>query len=104
MAFTTQQRTREIGLRIAVGARPADILRIVLGQGARLVAAGALVGLVGALASARVLPSLLYETGTADPLAYLVALGTLAMGGLLAAYVPARRATRVDPMVALRAE
>jgi putative ABC transport system permease protein len=104
MAFTTQQRTREIGLRIAVGARPADILRIVLGQGARLVAAGALVGLVGALASARVLSSLLYETGTADPLAYLVALGTLAMGGLLAAYVPARRATRVDPMVALRAE
>jgi putative ABC transport system permease protein len=104
MAFTTERRTREIGLRIAVGAKPRDILRIVLGQGARLVAAGALVGLLGALAAARVLSSMLYETGPADPLSYLIALGTLAFGGLIAAYVPARRATRVDPVVALRAD
>ena len=104
MAFTTEQRTREIGLRIAVGARPRDILRIVLGQGARLVAAGAIVGLLGALAAARVLSSMLYETGPADLLSYLAALGTLALAGVLAAYLPARRATRVDPVVALRAE
>jgi len=104
MAFTTEQRTREIGVRIAVGAKPQDILRIVLGQGARLVAVGAVVGLLGALAGTRVLASMLYETGPADPLSYLVALGTLALGGLLAAYLPARRATRVDPVVALRAE
>ena len=76
-----------------MGAKPQDILRIVLVEGARLVAAGALVGVVGALASARVLSSMLYETGPADPLSYLIALGTLALGGLVAAYIPGPSAT-----------
>jgi putative ABC transport system permease protein len=104
IAFATEQRTREIGLRIAVGAEPRDILKIVLSQGARLVAGGVVLGIAGALAGARVLGSLLYETGPRDPLSYLAATVVLVLAALVAAYVPARRATRVDPMEALRAE
>jgi putative ABC transport system permease protein len=104
MAFTVQQRTREIGLRIAVGAQPADILRIVVGQGGRLVSVGIALGLLGAFASARVLGAMLYETATTDPLSYLAATAALALAALGAAVLPARRASRVDPMVALRSE
>jgi predicted permease len=104
IAFTVQQRTQEIGIRIAVGAQAGDILRLVLGQGFRLIALGAFLGLVGAFTSARLLSAMLYETGTTDPWSYVVATGVLAMAGLGAAFLPARRATKVDPVVALRAE
>ena len=104
IAFTVQQRTPEIGIRIAIGAQPGDILRLVLGQGLRLVALGAVLGLAGALAATRLLSSQLYNTGTADPLSYLVALAVLVLAGIAACLLPARRATKVDPMVALRTE
>jgi putative ABC transport system permease protein len=90
--------------RIAVGAQHADILRIVVGQGGRLVSVGIVLGLVGAFASARVLGAMLYRTATTDPLSYLAATAALALAALGAAVLPARRASRVDPMVALRSE
>jgi putative ABC transport system permease protein len=104
IAFTVQQRTQEIGVRIAVGAQAGDIRRLVLGQGLRLIAVGAVLGLAGALASARLLSTMLYETGTVDPWSYLSATGILAFAALGAALLPACHATRVDPIVALRAE
>ena len=104
IAFTVQQRTQEIGIRIAIGAQAGDILRLVLGQGFRLVALGAIFGLAGAFASARLLSAMLYETGTTDPASYLIATAVLAAAALLAAFLPAKRATKVDPIVALRSE
>jgi predicted permease len=104
IAFSVQKRTQEIGIRLAIGAQSGDILRLILGQGLRLVGMGAVLGLAGALASVRLLGAMLYETGTTDPASYLVATGVLAAAALIAALLPARRATKVDPMVALRAE
>jgi len=104
IAFTVQQRTREIGLRMAVGAEPRDILKIVIGQGSRLVSIGVLLGLLGAFASSRVLGAMLYRTETTDPLSYLAATAALALAALAAAALPAHRAARVDPMEALRSE
>lgn len=104
VAFTVQQRTQEIGIRIAVGAQAGDILRLVLGQGLRLIALGTVFGLAGALAAARILSTMLYETGTADPWSYLFATAVLALAALGASLLPAYRATKVDPIIALRAE
>lgn len=102
--FAMQQRTREFGLRLAVGAKAADILRLVVGQGVRLVALAVVLGLAGAFAASRLLSSLLYANGPFDVPSYLVASLVLAGAALAASYLPARRATRLDPMVALRAE
>jgi putative ABC transport system permease protein len=104
IAFTVQQRTQEIGIRIAVGAQTRDILGLVLGQGLRLVALGTVLGLAGAFASARLLSAMLYETGTTDPWSYLFATAVLALAALGATLLPACRATRVDPIFALRSE
>ena len=104
IAFTVQQRTQEIGVRLAIGAQAGDILRLVLGQGFRLVALGTVFGVAGALASGRLLSTMLYETGAADPWSYLFATAVLTLAALGATLLPACRATRVDPMVALRAE
>jgi ABC-type antimicrobial peptide transport system permease subunit len=104
IAFTVQQRTQEIGIRIAVGAQDGDIMRLVLNHGFRLAALGTVLGLAGALASSRLLSSMLYETGTDDPWSYLFAIAVLGLAALGASLLPACRATRVDPMVALRAE
>ena len=98
------QRSREIGIRMALGAQSADVRSLVVRQAVWLGAAGLIIGITGALAVTRVLSSLLFGVSASDPLTFggvSAALGTVL---LLAAYLPARRATRVDPIVALRAD
>lgn len=104
MAFAVARRRREIGVRMALGARPAAVVTMVARQGAVLVAAGAALGLAGAWALARSLESLLYQTSPSEVTTYAGAVAALAVVGLLAAYLPARRAAEVDPTVALTAE
>jgi predicted permease len=104
LAFVVSQRTREIGIRMALGARSSNVLRLIVGQGLRLVFAGLLMGLLTALAATRLMKSLLYGVSATDPLTFgWVAAGLLG-AALLACWIPARRATKVDPMVALRYE
>lgn len=104
MAFTVREETREIGLRMALGAGPERVRRDVLGRALSVIALGAAVGLVGALISSRVLVGLLFQVQPADPVALGAACLLLSVVGLAAAYLPARRATRVDPAIALRSE
>lgn len=104
IAFSVQQRTREIGIRMAIGAEKSSVVGLVLRQGARLIAIGIGLGLVASLASAEVFASLLYETSMTDPASYGVAASALALVSFVACLIPARRAARVDPMVALRGE
>jgi len=104
ISYGVSQRRHEIGIRMALGARPADVLRSVLGEGALLAGAGTAIGLVGALALTRYLRTLLYEVSATDAAVLAVSAGILAAIALTAAFLPARRATRVDPMIALREE
>jgi ABC-type antimicrobial peptide transport system permease subunit len=104
VAFSVARRTREIGIRMALGAQPGDILRSVVSRMALLVTAGMAVGLVAAYGLGRLLGTMLYEVGSADPPAFAGACFLLGVVAALAAYLPAQRATRVDPVVALRYE
>ena len=104
MSYMVGQRANEIGLRMALGASSRDVLKLVLGHGLMLAAIGLAIGLGGALAATRLLRSLLFEVKPADPLTYIAVTALLAMVALTASYVPARRAARVDPLVALRQE
>jgi len=104
ISYAVAQRTRELGLRMALGAPRERVLRLVLGQGMVLVAAGVGVGLALAFVASFLLRSLLYEVGFADPLTYAAVPALLLLVGVTAVWLPALRATRVDPMVALRAE
>jgi putative ABC transport system permease protein len=104
MAWSVSQRTREIGIRLALGANTRSILRWILGQGMRLTLVGVAVGLLGAFAMTRLLRGLLFDVAPTDPLTYVCLAALLAVVALLACYIPARRATKVDPMVALRTE
>jgi putative ABC transport system permease protein len=103
-AYTVTQRTQEIGLRIALGAQRADVLRMVLGLSFRLTLAGLVIGMAGALASTRLLASLLFEVTATSPGIFLAAAALLMAVAILASYLPARRATLVDPMQALRTD
>jgi putative ABC transport system permease protein len=104
MAYTVTQRRHEIGIRMALGAQPRDVLRMVVGHGMKLAGAGAAIGLAVALGVTRVMRALLYETSPTDPLTFAVVVALLVAVALLACIVPARRATRVDPLIALRYE
>jgi putative ABC transport system permease protein len=104
MAYSVAQRTREIGVRLALGAARKDVLGLILVSGARLAAFGMLLGLAGALALNYLLRSQLYGVSPADPVTYIGVALILGSVALLASYIPARRATRVDPLVALRYE
>lgn len=104
MALSVTQRMRELGIRMALGAKRSDVLRLVLGQGATLVAIGLGLGLLGAIAAGRVLASLLYQVGALDGVALFAAMTLLAFIAAIACWLPAQRATRVDPMIALREE
>jgi putative ABC transport system permease protein len=104
MAYAVVQRTREIGVRVALGAAPAGILRLVVGHGAGLALKGIAIGLVLAAGATRVMRNLLYDVSPTDPLTFAGVAALLAAIALLAAYLPARRATRIDPIVALRSE
>ena len=104
MASAVSQQTRELGVRLALGATPDRLRAMILRQALTVAAAGALAGLLGALAGSRLLTTMLFEVSPTDPVALLGACGLLLAVALLAAYVPARRATKVDPMVALRYE
>jgi predicted permease len=104
MAYAVSARTREVGIRLAIGAQRMDIFKLVLCEGLLLILAGVAIGLGGALASARVLRNQLYQVAPSDPPTFLAVTLLLVLVALLACYIPARRATRVDPAVALRYE
>lgn len=104
MSYFVNQRTHELGIRIALGAQRRDVMKLILGQGAALIAMGTVLGLSGSFISTRFLSSLLFGVGATDPLTFLVTPALLAAVALLACYVPARRAMRVDPLIALREE
>ena len=104
IAYSVAQRVHEIGIRMALGAQREDVLRMILAQGLRLLGIGLLLGACGGLILTRSLESLLYEVRPSDPVTYACTVAVLAGVALLASYVPARRATKVDPMTSLRYE
>jgi putative ABC transport system permease protein len=104
MSYAVAQRVHEIGIRMALGAEPRDVLRLIIGQGLRLTFFGLIIGVAGSLAAGHWLASLLFGVKATDPLTY-VAVALLLVGvAFLACYIPARRAMRVDPIIALRYE
>jgi putative ABC transport system permease protein len=104
MSYSITERTHEIGIRMALGAQGRDVLKMVVGQGLKLIAIGLVIGVAGAFALTRLMSSLLFGVSAFDPLTFMAVSTLLAAAGLLACYIPARRATKVDPMVALRYE
>ena len=104
LAYNVGQRSREIGIRMALGAQKSQVLSLVIGHGLRLILVGIALGLVAALALTRVMGSLLFEVKPTDPITYLGVSGLLLAIGCLACWLPARRATRVDPIQSLRYE
>jgi putative ABC transport system permease protein len=104
IAYSVSQRTQEIGIRMALGASRQDVLRMAVGGGLRLAIAGVLIGMALSLAAGRFISTLLFGVRATDPLTFSAVAAALLATAVLAAWIPARRATRVDPMVALRYE
>jgi putative ABC transport system permease protein len=104
LSYLVTQRTREIGLRMALGAQPQEVLRVIVGHGLRLVLLGLCIGVAAALVVTRWMSSVLFDVKPTDPLTFASVAVLLTVVAFLASYVPARRAMRVDPMVALRYE
>ena len=104
ISYSVRQRTAEIGIRMTFGADKGQILRLVVGRGAVLIALGVVVGVAVVLALSRFMSSLLYGVSTNDPITLVAVAVLLSFVGLVASYVPARQAARVDPMAALRTE
>jgi ABC-type antimicrobial peptide transport system permease subunit len=104
MSYAVEQRTQEIGIRMALGAGRGEMMKMILGQGMLLVSVGVVIGLAAAFGLMRFLGSLLFGVKATDPLTYATVTITLTAIALLAAFVPAQRATRVDPILALRQE
>jgi ABC-type antimicrobial peptide transport system permease subunit len=102
VAYTVGQRSSEIGLRMALGARSSDVLRLILRQGMVLTGIGLTVGLIAAIAATRLVASMLFEVKASDPATYIGVAALLGVVSLAASYIPARRAARVDPASALR--
>jgi putative ABC transport system permease protein len=104
MAYGVSQRTHEIGVRMALGAQKGNVLRLIVGDGAKLALIGIAIGTTGALVTTRLIASLLFQVKPTDPLTFAAVAGLLALVALAACYIPVRRALRVDPSVALRYE
>jgi ABC-type antimicrobial peptide transport system permease subunit len=104
VSYVARRRTREIGIRMALGAGASDVARLVVAEGMRPAAAGVCVGLVGAVAAARLMRSLVFGLGAADPLTFALVAGVMLCVALAACWVPARRAARLDPLQSLRSE
>jgi predicted permease len=104
VSYGVQQRVREIGVRVALGASSGQVLRLIVGRSLRFATGGAVIGVVGALGVTRFLSSILYDVKATDPLTFSLAVGTLLGVAFMASYLPARRATRIDPVRALRLE
>jgi len=102
MAYAVSERTHELGVRIALGASPGDIRSLVVGEGTKLAGAGIAIGVVGALAASRALGALLFGISATDPVTFAIAAVVLGAAGIAAAYLPARRASRIDPVSLLR--
>jgi ABC-type antimicrobial peptide transport system permease subunit len=102
ISYSVTQRTREIGLRLALGAQRSDVLRLIIAQGLRLTVIGLAAGVMAALAIGKLISSLLYGINAHDPLTFLTTVFVLSAIALLACWLPARRASRLDPLIALR--
>jgi ABC-type antimicrobial peptide transport system permease subunit len=104
ISYSVAQRTNEIGIRMALGARPGDVLRLISGTGLRLALAGTVIGAVGAFVLTRTMSGLLFGVSSFDPVTFLLMASALVLVTLAACYIPARRAAKVDPLIALRYE
>ena len=104
MAYVVNERAHEMGIRLALGARPVEVLRLVVGRGLRIGGLGVALGFAGALAASQGLRRLLFGVSATDPLTLAAVVVVIGLAVLVASYLPARRAARVDPIIALRAE